>query len=353
MKTATLSIRLGIILFWTGIIFLFLYSPVLKDLLREPSAKSINVFVWTDEIDPAMVAKFEEETGIQVYLSYFETNEELYAKMQYTKGEGYDLIMPSDFMVYQLAGQGLLKPLDKAKLNFFHRMNPRIMNLSFDPHNTYSLPFHMDFTSIGYDKRYYPEKPAASWDLIFNTITGAPRIGMTNDARESVLLAAKYLFGTVQGLDEEELIKLSHFLRKQKKRVVAYTDLRSDYLLNSGTAVAAVSQTSFIIRSMRYNPHVGLIFPPKTFVMLDSFVIPQASDKEALTYQFLNFLFRPDVLEYHLNKYLALAPTTDSFVQNFLQAYDLLDIDWSNVSFFQSSVPAKKINQIWLDLKSY
>jgi spermidine/putrescine transport system substrate-binding protein len=353
MKHNQIAIKSGIVIAWIALILLFLFAPKIKHFLRGKPTKSINVYVWTDEISSEMLDKFQEETGIEVYLSYFETNEELFAKMQYTKGAGYDLIMPSGFMIPNYIEKGLLQKIDKQKLNFLQYMNPNVVNKYFDPHNEYSIPFHLDITCIGYDKRYYPTPPPANWDIIFDKKKGAPRIGMTNDARESVLLAAKYLFGTTMHLTPENVKQLSHFLHQQKPRVAAYTDLRADYLIASGSAQAAVSQTSFIIRAMEDNKNLGLLIPRKTFAMIDSFVIPQASDNQELVYEFLNFLFRPDVIAYHLKKYLALPTITYPSAQNFLKHYNLDTIDWSHISFFRTNLSSKTINKIWLELKSY
>lgn len=223
----------------------------------------------------------------------------------------------------------------------------------FDPGNNYSIPFNADYWCIGYDKRFYPQAPPASWDLIFNNQTGAPKVGMTNDARESVLLTAKYLFGTTDDLNKNDIEKLSQFLRDQKPRVAAYTDLRADYLISSGTAQAAVSQTAFIIRSMWDNSSIGLLIPPKTFVLIDSLVIPKMSQKDDLVYQFINYLYRPDVIKHHWEKYATIPSTTDFFVKEILSPYGILDLNWKNISFIRSTLSNETINKIWLDLKSY
>ncbi|MCF8554890.1 MAG: hypothetical protein K9F93_02185, partial [Candidatus Nanopelagicales bacterium] len=58
----------------------------------------VNLYNWTDYIDPALLDKFEAETGIEVILDTFDSNETLLAKLQ-SGATGYDIIMPSDYMV--------------------------------------------------------------------------------------------------------------------------------------------------------------------------------------------------------------------------------------------------------------
>ena len=63
----------------------------------------VNLYNWTDYIDPALLDKFEAETGIEVILDTFDSNETLLAKLQ-SGATGYDIIMPSDYMVEQMIG---------------------------------------------------------------------------------------------------------------------------------------------------------------------------------------------------------------------------------------------------------
>ncbi len=79
---------------------------------------SINVFAWGDILDPAVIADFEKETGIKVNLNYYSSNEELIVKLKATRGEGYDLIIPSDYAVKILIKEDLLKPIDQKPPRF-------------------------------------------------------------------------------------------------------------------------------------------------------------------------------------------------------------------------------------------
>jgi spermidine/putrescine transport system substrate-binding protein len=55
----------------------------------------VNLYNWTDYIDPELLDKFEAETGIEVILDTFDSNETLLAKLQ-SGATGYDIIMPSE-----------------------------------------------------------------------------------------------------------------------------------------------------------------------------------------------------------------------------------------------------------------
>jgi len=95
-----------------------------SDVTEEPSAAAsgefptsgsgvVNLYNWTDYIDPELLDKFEAETGIEVILDNFDSNETLLAKLQ-SGATGYDIIMPSDYMVEQMIGLGMLQEVDVA-----------------------------------------------------------------------------------------------------------------------------------------------------------------------------------------------------------------------------------------------
>ena len=52
------------------------------------------IYNWTEYTPPALVEKFEAETGIKVSVDTYDSNETLLAKLQ-AGATGYDLVVPS------------------------------------------------------------------------------------------------------------------------------------------------------------------------------------------------------------------------------------------------------------------
>ncbi|WP_338985327.1 spermidine/putrescine ABC transporter permease/substrate-binding protein [Spiroplasma endosymbiont of Diplazon laetatorius] len=69
---------------------------------------------WGSYIDPALITKFEKETGYKVNYQQYDSNESLYNK---TYTFSYDIMVPSDYMVEKLATEGALQPIDWCKVN--------------------------------------------------------------------------------------------------------------------------------------------------------------------------------------------------------------------------------------------
>src|SRR5579862_2689324 len=152
-----------VVFFWIALIFGILYWP--KNMFFREK-KSINVFAWGDILDDSVVAEFEKTSGIKVNLNFYASNEEMIIKLKATGGEGYDLIVPSDYSVEILRKENLLKKLDKTKLNFLDNLNPHLLNLFFDPGNLYSVPFEWELYVLGIDKDFFQDKPLyPSWKM--------------------------------------------------------------------------------------------------------------------------------------------------------------------------------------------
>lgn len=84
--------------------------------------------------------------------------------------------------------QGLLQPLDRARLPHFNNLDPRFLNQAFDPGNGHSVPYLWGTTGIGYDKLeaetaarivngvHYAGANQAAWPLIEEAIRSDPAI---------------------------------------------------------------------------------------------------------------------------------------------------------------------------------
>ncbi len=332
---------------------LFLYAPRILYFLRKE--KSITVLTWPQVIDASYLREFEDKTGIKVYIRYFENNGELLTKLESTGGQGYDLIMPTDYAAQQLIKKGLIKKLDKTKLNFWHTLYPALLGHYYDPNNEYTIPFFWGIEGIGFDKDYFAgKKIPLSWSLLFDPRIVPSRIGMVDEARILILVAAYYLFGTIDNLTDQHISRIKRLLLDQKKRVHIYTDLRSEYLLASKTCPVVLISSADVARVLPYFDHVGFIVPHEgSFLSIDSFALSATSDKDEFVYPFLNYIYRADVLQYYVNKFNFFPPTMN--VQSAFK-YKGISVPTKRMiqklHFFRNVLPERVLNEIWIALKA-
>src|SRR5882724_1781919 len=82
---------------------------------RPFEGQTLNVFNWSDYLDPQLIEEFQEETGARVQYDTYSSDSELEAKLL-TGNSGYDVIFPSDRSLPLLIHKRLVSPLDKSRL---------------------------------------------------------------------------------------------------------------------------------------------------------------------------------------------------------------------------------------------
>ena len=75
----------------------------------------VNVYNWSDYIDPQVIKDFTAETGIRVQYDTFDANETLETKLLAGKS-GYDVVVPTAYFLQRQIQAGVFMPLDKGKL---------------------------------------------------------------------------------------------------------------------------------------------------------------------------------------------------------------------------------------------
>jgi spermidine/putrescine transport system substrate-binding protein len=116
----------------------------------------VNLYNWTDYIDPALLEKFTAETGIEVVLDTFDSNETLLAKLQ-SGATGYDVIMPGDYMVEQMIGLGMLQEVGVSSFPNGKYIAPEFMDVYFDPGRKFTGPYMYGSTGIACNTKLEPK----------------------------------------------------------------------------------------------------------------------------------------------------------------------------------------------------
>lgn len=112
---------------------------------------TVNVLSWEGYVDEDTIQAFENETGIDVVWSPMDSIDDMLLKVTQSGGEGYDLILTSDYSLDILRQAGLLQELDKSLLPNYENLNPLYLNQYFDPDNQYVIPYVAGCPLIVYD----------------------------------------------------------------------------------------------------------------------------------------------------------------------------------------------------------
>ena len=92
----------------------------------------------------------KRSSGLPVLVDTYASNEDLLTKLM-AGATGYDIIMPSDYMVSILTKQNLLAELDRDNIPNFQNISPLFLGKYFDSENQYSIPYTFGTAGIAYD----------------------------------------------------------------------------------------------------------------------------------------------------------------------------------------------------------
>jgi spermidine/putrescine transport system substrate-binding protein len=94
------------------------------------------------------------------------SNEEMLVKLA-SADNIYDVCFPSDYIIEKLVAEDLLYPINKANIPNLKNIDPRFLDLSFDPGNTYSVPYMWGTVGILYNKTMVTD-PVDSWNILWD-----------------------------------------------------------------------------------------------------------------------------------------------------------------------------------------
>ncbi len=95
------------------------------------SSGEINILMWSDYLPEKFLNEFQSATGIKVNYTGIGSNEEIINKMKATKGQGFDIVSPTNNRSLQWEPLDLLKPFDMNKVPI-DKVNPAMAKIGTD-----------------------------------------------------------------------------------------------------------------------------------------------------------------------------------------------------------------------------
>jgi spermidine/putrescine-binding protein len=257
------------------------------------STHRVNVYGWINYFPPDMLKQFTKDTGIEVVLDTYASNEELMEKLNAGVSD-YDVANPSDYLLAALIQNHLLEPLDHSQLHNLNNTAERFRNSSFDPGSQYSVPFLLSFAGIGYDRTKVKET-VDSWGILWNP-KYKDHILMLDDPMDCFAVALKWMGYSVNTQKREELEAARDALLKQKSLVKVYNSTNYDEILASGDVWLAHGWNGDIAKVAAHNPNIGFVVPREgSALSVDYLVIPRTARHKREAHTFINYFLSAQV----------------------------------------------------------
>jgi spermidine/putrescine transport system substrate-binding protein len=209
-------------------------------------------------------------------------------------GGSFDIIQPSEYVVEALVKEKLLRPLDKKAIPNLKNIDPKFLNMSFDPGNKYSVPFMAGTVGIAINTELVKDDIKSFSDVFKPANKG--KIIVLDDAREIVSWALLSKGIPVNDVSDKNLEKAKGVLADWIPLIKVYdSDSPKTALLNGDVAIGVVWGGEGAIL-LNENKKFRWVIPAEgTHLFIDSLAIPKTAKNFANAEKFMNYILQPEV----------------------------------------------------------
>lgn len=261
-----------------------------------PKATSteLNLFTWDGMFPKEVLDGFEKETGIKIYYSNFDYDEDMLAKLEETKGGDYDLVIADDYIIELAIKEGLVQKLDQSLIPNLSNINSLYQGQFYDTTDEYTVPYGAGIPLIVYDPSLVEFEITSYADL------------WNENLKDNVAIIGNYrvidgitLKTMGQSFNTEDLTAIAEAGEKLKQlapNIRVINDNNTQDFLISGEVAVAFLYTSQVNQAVVANPNLKVVYPSEGlgFGIMAGFIPSQAPHADA-AHAFLEYLLRPEI----------------------------------------------------------
>lgn len=278
----------------------------------------VNMYNWTDYIDPKVLEQFTRETGITVRYDMYDSLETLEGKML-AGHSGYDIVVPTAEPTFsRLIAAGALQPLDRGRIPNLAGLDPKLMAevASSDPGNRYGAIYLWGTIGMGVIpdrvKALAPDAPLDSWDLLLKPENAkriaACGISMMDSAIDTIPTVLKYLGHDPASTNPKDLADVERTLMAIRPYVRTFSSGGAVEALAAGTICLAMTYSGDVIQAAGRAREAGqtpvAYVAPAAFAELsfDMLAVPKDAPHAADAMLLIDYLLRPASMAATTNK---------------------------------------------------
>ena len=262
-------------------------------------ASEIQLYTWVEYIDPDIKDQFEAECGVRVVETNFDSNETLLSTLL-SGATGYDIVVPSDYMLQLMIDENMLQELDYGVITNIEHMGAAHVNQYFDVEQKYSVPYFWGTSGFAVDTNVLADPPA-SWEIVFNPSEElCGKISMLDDQRETLGAALMYLGYSINATDPAQLEEAKDLLIAQADCVRAYdSQTNDDLMISCETVIGHMWTGDAILAGLPdYGGREGIayVIPSEgCTIWQDNLAIPNGAPNKYTAEVFINYLHDPEI----------------------------------------------------------
>ena len=257
--------------------------------------EKLSIYHWFEYMPQELLDKFTDETGIQVTMDTFDSNESMLATLKAGAMGSYDVAVPGDYMVDIMIGEGMLDTFDPSELSNFANIEEQWVDVAFDPGRKHSIPYQWGSTSFAVNRDVYDGDINTTAILFDPPEALRGKINMLDSQGEVILMASLHLGIPQCSSDRDQLKALDAMLQGAKEHWASFgSDIAKDVLVSGDAAVGQI-WNGFSAKAREEGANIEYAYPKEGYVVwMDNVVLLKDAPNRDAALKFMDFLLKPE-----------------------------------------------------------
>lgn len=259
------------------------------------AAEKLSVYHWFEYIPQELLNKFTAETGIEVVMDTYDSNEAMLSNLKAGAMGTYDVAVPGDYMVKIMTDEGLLDSFSPSELSNFGNMEEQWVDVDFDKGRKHSIPYQWGSTSFSVNRDAYSGDIRTTAMLFDPPEAVRGKINILDSPGEALALASIHMGFPQCSQDREQLKALSAMLENAKQHWASYNSDGAKDVLVSGDAAVGMIWNGFSAKARGEGAPIEYSYPREGYlVWMDNVVLLKDAPNRAAALKFMDFLLEPE-----------------------------------------------------------